>query len=178
MSRRMRRRPKIRRRTIAEYESEIKETARHDGLTSRDVTGFVAACEEALRSDVPFAKVGAVIMCQGVIVGTGHNSLRTDPVQRRWNRYRTFAYLTPSDPSNMDSIHAEIAAIKSLSYEVNRQLKWGQARVYVFRVAPGLPLGHGMARPCPACWKALEDKGVRQVAYTTDKGFAKEFVGS
>lgn len=176
MTRHIRRRQRIRRMTLDEYEMEIRELARRDGLTTRDVTGLVAACEEALQSDVPFAKVGAVIMCQGVIVGAGRNSLKTDPLQRHWNRYRTFDYLTPSDPSNMDSIHAEIAAIKSLPYTVDRQLKWGQARVYVFRVAPGLPLGHGMARPCPACWKAVEDKGVRQVVYTTDKGFAKEFV--
>lgn len=164
----------IRRMTLPEYEEGIRRVARRDGLTSRDVMGLMAACEEAIKSDVPFAKVGCAIMCQGVVVSVGHNSLKTDPTQRRWNRFRDFEHVTPSDPANMDSLHAEVAAIKGVPYPVARQTKWGQAKAYVFRVAPGLPLGHGIARPCQACWRALGDRGIRQVMYTTDRGFAKE----
>lgn len=158
----------------AEYEESIRRLARCDGFTARDVTGLLAALDEALLSEVPFARVGCAVMCQGEVVSVGRNALKTDPVQRRWNRYRAFEYLTPSDPSNMDSIHAEIAALKAIPYPVDRRLKWGQARIYVFRVAPGLPLGQGMSRPCPACWHAIADKGARQVVYSTGDGFAKE----
>ena len=158
----------------AEYEESIRRLARCDGFTTRDVTGLLAALDEALLSEVPFAKVGCSVMCQGAVVSVGRNSLKTDPLQRKWNKYRTFDYLTPSDPSNMDSIHAEIAALKAIPYPVDRQLKWRHARIYVFRLAPGLPLGQGMSRPCPACWNAIADKGARQVVYSTREGFAKE----
>lgn len=176
MARHATRNKTIIRMTRPEYERSIRELTDGPGFTARDVAALEAACAEAMRSTVPFAKVGAVIMCQGVVVGTGHNSLKTDPLQHRWNRYRTFECLTGSDPVNMDSIHAEVAALKSLPYEVDRNLKWRQARMYIFRIAPGLPLGQGMARPCPACWNAIVDKGIRQVVYSTDKGFAKEQV--
>lgn len=162
--------------TIDEYAEAISALSARDGFTARDRAGLLAACQEALRSDVRIARVGCAVMCHGTVVSVGRNAMRTDPTQRRWNRFRTFEYLTDSDPANMDSIHAEIAAIKAIPWPVDKQMKWGQARVYVFRVAPGLPLGQGMARPCPACWNALLEKGVRQVVYTTGKGFAKEHV--
>lgn len=164
------------RRTLAEYEEQIRQAATEGGLTARDVTGLVTACEQALASDVPFARVGAAVMCHGTVISAGHNSLKTDPTQRRWNRYRDFVYESASDPANMDSMHAEMAALKVIPWPVARRLKWSQVRVYVFRIAPGLRLGQGMARPCPACWKALEHRGVRHVAYSTDEGFAKEVI--
>lgn len=172
MSRRSARQP--RRMTLDEYADSIARLTEGDGFTARDRTGLMAAVTAAMASDVPFAKVGCAVMCQGTVVSVGHNSMKTDPIQHRWNRYREFVYLTPSDPSNMNSIHAEIDALKGIPWPVDRQMRWNQARIYVFRIAPGLPLGQGMARPCPACWKAIEDKGARQVIYSTPKGFAKE----
>lgn len=160
-----------RRLTLDEHLGVIRSA---EGLTSRDVAGLAAACAEAMSSDVPVARVGCAVMVGSVVVATAHNSLKTDPAQKRWNRYRALVTPTESDPANMDSIHAEVAALKSIPWPVARQLRWPQARVYVFRVAPGLPLGQGMARPCRACWQALRHAGVRHLVYSTDDGFAKE----
>lgn len=140
----------------------------------RDVAGFLAAYAEAAKSDMPIAKVGAVVTWQGRIIGRGHNLLRTDPEMHRWNRFRELAFDGNSVPRNMDAIHAEVRAIKSVPYVVARRIRWSQARVYVYRIAPGLPLGQGMARPCPACMRALCSLGVRRIAYSDETGLRKE----
>lgn len=170
----MGRRTLTRRRTPEDTCRLIDTLARTGGLNGRDIEAFTAAYEAALGSDYDTIKVGAVIMYRGRIVGTGCNMLRSDPHQHEYNRFRTFSYNSPSTPVNADSVHAEIAAIKSVPYTVAHSMRWHQARIYVYRVAPGLPLGQGMARPCDACMEAIRRLGIRHIAYTTSDGFVRE----
>ena len=36
--------------------------------------------------------------------------------------------------------------------------------------------GCGFARPCPACMEAIKEYGIRKIVYTTNDGYAVEFI--
>lgn len=132
---------------------------------------FAAAKAEAEKSTFNRFHVGAVITYKGRIIGHGHNSEKTDPMQQRYNElYRDF--------NNADgamirhSVHAEISAIKDVSYPVGINVDWSKAKIYVYRICKGRPMGYGMSRPCPACMAALRDIGIRNVYFTTNDGLS------
>lgn len=150
---------------------KITRLAKASGMTRRDAEAFYAAYEQALESDFDDYRLGCAIVVGNQVVARGFNSKKTDPVQKMYNlRHRDFA---PADYSNHEhSLHAEMAALKSIPYPVAQQLNWKKAKAYVFRIAPGLPYGQGTAAPCCACAHALAEKGIRQVYFSTDYGFA------
>lgn len=135
---------------------------------------FLLARNEAFKSDFSAAKLGCVIVYKNHVIGKGHNKLKTDPIQKRYNeKYRDWNI---TDDSNLivHSLHAEIDAIKHIPYPVMQKLDWKHVEVYIFRVAPGLEGCTGLALPCPACAHALQDLGIQKVYYTTghlDKPF-------
>lgn len=129
---------------------------------------FVAARDEALKSNFHSAKVGCVLVYKNHIVGRGHNQLKTDPTQKRYNRkYRSWTKEPEFSKTCGHIIHAELDALKSIPYAVNKQLKWGQVEAYIYRVAYGLDGYSGLALPCHACAHALNDSGVKTAFYTT-----------
>lgn len=150
---------------------KIARLAKASGMTRRDADAFYAAYEQALESDFDNYRLGCVIMVGNQIVSRGFNSTKTDPAQKLYNlRHRNFV---PADYSNREhSLHAEMAALKGISYPVAQQLNWKKAKAYVYRIAPGLPYKMGVAAPCCACAHALAEKGIRQVYFSTDYGFA------
>lgn len=144
---------------------------RASGMVKHDADAFYAAYEQALESDFGNYRIGCVIVYGNQIVGRGCNCTKTDPSQKMYNlRHRHFV---PSEYSNREhSLHAEMAALKSIPYTVAQKINWKKAKAYVYRIAPGLPMGQGVAAPCCACAHALADMGVRKVYFSTDYGFA------
>lgn len=154
---------------------DMSTLARMNGMTGKDILALTAAAKVAEKSDYQ-QRVGAVIVCHGEIVGMGHNENKTDPQQKAYNRrcradFRVFEY-----HPHLDGIHAELAAIKSVPWNVAHDIRWNKACIYVVRLAPGLHNGYGMARPCPACMYAIREIGIRHVVYTTNDGIAKETI--
>lgn len=149
----------------------ILTMARMCGMSRHDADAFYAAYSQAQTSTFDICRVGCVIMIGNTVVGRGCNTEKSDPYQKAYNvRYRTFEKGNYSDKEH--SLHAEMAALKSITYPVARQLNWKRAKAYVFRIAPGLPLGQGLSAPCDACARALADVGVRKVLFSTEVGFA------
>lgn len=141
-------------------------------MNSGDKRGFQEAKAEAERSSFPRFHVGAVVVYKGHVVGAGHNSEKSDPLQKEYNRYRNFRQYG-SHPVR-HSLHAEVSALKSISYPIGEQLDWKKAKIFVYRICPGLPKRMGMARPCPACLGLVREKGIRDIYYTTTDGFCHE----
>ena len=156
------------------YEKMMR-LARSSGMTKRDADAFYAAYEQALDSDANSYRMGCVIVCGNQIIGRGFNSSKTDPTQKLYNlRYRDFV---PGDYSNNEhSLHAEMAALKSIPYTVAQKTNWKKVKAYVYRIAPGLTLGQGVSAPCCACARALADMGIRKVYFSTDYGFASSIL--
>ena len=144
-------------------------------LKNSDIKHFNEAKKLAMSSEYPSFKLGCVIVYKGKVVGRGVNSTKTCPTQKFYNRHYRKFHAGTKPP--VDSIHAEVAALKSVPYAVSKEMDWSRAKVYIYRFAPGKPSGHGMARSCSGCMQALKDKGVRKLYYTTEDGMCFEDLG-
>lgn len=142
-------------------------------LKKSDARWFDAARKAAEKSTFPRFHVGCAVVYGNHVLSSACNSEKSDPVQKKYNHYRHFNNY--NDPKMVvHSIHSEIAAIKKIPYPEAQQIDWKRVRVFVYRVATGLPRGFGMARPCRACMEYIRELGIREVYYTTDMGFAGE----
>ena len=141
-------------------------------LTKFDYKMFNKAKQVAETSDFGSFHLGCVIVYKHKILASASNSTKTHPMQKKYNRkYRQFKH---GEKPIIDSLHAEIAALSSIPYPVAQQIQWKDVAVYVYRISPGKPLGHGMARPCKACRKALQDMGITHLYYTGDNSYIYE----
>lgn len=152
----------------------INKVALKEGFSKTESRCFQLAHEIALQSNFKTVKVGCVLYYKGEIIGAGCNNVeRTDPDQKEYNlKYRNFIKATQFSNSE-HSIHAEIAAVKSVPYARGQNVKWGKVKAFVYRVAPTLPQEQGLAKPCNACAHYLFDRGINQVYYSDVYGFSK-----
>ena len=141
-------------------------------FTNFDMRMFEKAREIAATSDFEHFKIGCVITYKHHIISCASNSNKTHPLQKKYNRYRNFR--KDGRKPCVHSIHAEINALSLISYPIAQQINWKDVNIYIYRIAPGLTQGKGVARSCPSCAAALRDKGIRNMYYTTDTGFAYE----
>lgn len=137
---------------------------------------FKFAREAMLASDYTGsnAKVGAVAMYKGSIIGSACNSDKTSPLQRRYNVYR-FKLTDDTQHKN----HAETALIQKIRWKYGDSLQWDKVVIYIYREIK-IPYGGSMktvraiARPCPSCFNMIKDMGIKTVCYTTDEGYCEE----
>lgn len=140
-------------------------------ITSFDRRMFHYAKEEALKSTFNRFHVGAVIAYKHKIIGSGHNSNKTHPMQEKYNElYRTFNNASGCPVKH--SIHAEVSALTSIPYLIGKEVDFSKAKIYVYRVAVGKPKGYGNSFPCPACLNAIRDTGIKDIYYTSDFGLS------
>lgn len=160
-----------------ETNGRLEAWVKQSGLPNYMHQWFKYARDEAFLSNFHTSKIGCVFVYKNHIIGRGHNQHKTDPLQKEYNeRYRSW---TSSDEFSQicgHTLHAEMAALKSISYCTAKKTDWKKVQVYVYRVGLGLPGYSGLALPCSACANALSDVGIREVYYTTgrlDKPFGK-----
>lgn len=150
--------------------SKIHSLALSSGLSSHDVEFIYAAYEEAQKATFGKFPIGCVIVNGNSIIGRGHNSSKSDPVQQRYNlKYRNF--FTGAYSNHEHALHAELSAIKSIPYSLLKSVNFNKCVAYVYRIAPGLPHKQGLSAPCYACAHALSDVGIKKVVFSTDYGF-------
>ena len=130
-----------------------RETVEKIMITKTDQRYFQKAYQTALLSDYQKTHVGCVAVYQGSIISIGCNTVKTHPLQKKYNRYRHIEY--DKGYKTLPRLHAEInclAAIRDM--DINFSFK--------------------LARPCPSCIAAIRDMGIKHVYYTTDDGYAYE----
>lgn len=142
-------------------------------LKKSDMRWFDLARQEAEKSSFHRFKVGCVVVYNGYVLAAGCNSSKSDTVQKKYNYYRKFNNYD-SGTMVQHSLHAEIAALKSIPYPVKQKTDWKQVKIFTYRIAPGLPQRKGLSRPCRACMEWIKELGIRKVYYSTDTGFAAE----
>ena len=154
----------------SETSDDMAEWVRISTLPSYVERWFLAARDEAFKSNFHAAKIGCVILYKNHIIGRGHNQYKTDPMQKFYNeKYREWTNSREFGLCCDHSLHAEIDALKNISYPIAQQVIWKKVEVYVYRVAPGLDNYSGLALPCAACAHALQDSGILGVHYTTGR---------
>lgn len=135
-------------------------------MTKAVENGFRHARSAALMSDFSRAPIGCVVTLRGRVLAAGFNSRKSHPQQQRYNRYRKFR----GNPAPLPAqLHAEVAALVQLR---NVDIDWAKVDIFIYRLRRDQP--HGLARPCPACRRYLQDLGVKSIWYTTDEGMCHE----
>lgn len=134
---------------------------------------FNEAYKEAKKSNYKqsrvWCRVGCVITYKHTIIGKGHNSNKTHPMQKEYNRYRNLP--CTDGQIVVDLIHAEIAAINSIPYTTGIEVDWSKVKIFTYRICPGKPLKYGNAKPCDGCMHAIKDLGIKKIYYTDDDGY-------
>lgn len=132
-------------------------------LTKKDRTYFNVAKEVSKLSDFPRVQIGACAVYKHKVISTGCNSLRTSPLQKKYNQYR-FAVETPH------TCHAELSCLKPLIGR--KDINFKNVELYVYRENKnGTPL---LARPCCSCEKLIRDLKIKKVFFSTYGGYASE----
>ena len=113
-------------------------------------------------------KVGSSIYRGNRCIASAVNSNKTNPKVVKYNSVLPF--------EKVPFLHAEMAALISASKKIDvNELQY--CTLYVARKsAYGGNNGCRLARPCPACMEAIREYGIKKVVYTTDTGYAVEFI--
>lgn len=138
-------------------------------LSRSDFHYLLLAREESVHSNfqrVASRHTGCVVVYKKSIIARAHNEgEKTSPVQKNLNRLRF------SGDSNPHLAHAEIVALNAIKF---MPIDWEKVSVYTYREgADGRPL---MARPCRGCMEFIRRLGIRNLIYTTDCGYAEEWI--
>lgn len=121
---------------------------------------FELAKNASTFSDFKQHKLGCVLVYRGKVIAEESNTTRTNPKQKEYNRLRGFAYETP----NNGQTHAELGCLLKTKYMTD--VDWSKVSLFVYREHKNGV--RGLAKPCPACRKAIIDRGIKRVYYTTE----------
>ena len=103
-------------------------------IKNSDMRFFNLAHEIATQSDFSRFHVGCVLVYQGKVLSEAHNTEKSDPIQKRYNRYRHFNHTAKGCINH--SGHAEMMALKKVSYPIAQQIDWKRVKLYVERPTP------------------------------------------
>lgn len=118
----------------------------------------------SIQSKFDVYKIGAIVSLKGRAIATGCNSYKTHPKQKFYNDQRA-----NFDESSKHFTHAEMAALNKL-----KSVELKDAELFVYRT--GTDTKAKMCRPCPACMKAIKDRGIKVIHYSTSEGIATEYL--
>jgi len=136
-------------------------------MTAKNIKYFNHAKHIAEMSDFNRIHIGCIAVQGNKILSTGFNTNKSHPLQMHYNRFRELH----GDGMCKHSLHAEIACLVPLwSCEID----WSKVDLYVYRIRRDI--GKGLARCCPACMEAIKELGIKSIYYTTNDGFAHEYI--
>lgn len=124
-----------------------------------DITKKVSELSTYHRSN---AKVGCLVVCGHRIISSGFNSDKTNPLQKRYNKFR-FSEESPH------KLHAEVSALLPL---LNKDVDFSKVKIFTYREKSDHSLGK--SRPCKSCMALIKDLGIKNIYYTTDNGYCHE----
>lgn len=132
---------------------------------SRTERSFFKAAQSMSYLSDHRCRIGCIIVDKHRIISSGYNSnTKCHPVQAEIDTRHFNCYCT-------GKIHAETRAL--IPFLRNKQ-DLSRATVYTYRELKDGTLA--MARPCPRCISLIKSLGISKIKYTTDKGFAVEFL--
>lgn len=121
---------------------------------------FQKAKAASMLSDFPTYKLGAVMMLGNKVLAVGYNITKTHPIQKRYNIERGY----DPDVKNNGQIHAEMMCLINTKY---LDVDWSRVSLYIYREHKDHTTA--IAKPCPACEKAIRERGIKQVYFTTEE---------
>lgn len=132
-------------------------------INHTDKIFFNTAKQVSFLSDYNGPHLGCVCVDGRRIVTSGYNAMKTNPTQRKYNRFRDFNECYPA------RVHAEVSALNSL---IGKDIDFSKMKLYVYREHKNGTLA--MARPCKSCMALIKALGIKKICYTTEDGYAEE----
>lgn len=111
------------------------------------------------------SKVGASVYLGNKFISKGVNSNKTHTSVPRFNEVLEF--------DKPPVLHAEMSALIRASKVISHK-DFKHCTLYVARKLNCD--GYGLARPCRACQEAIKLFGISKVIYTTENGYAIEYI--
>lgn len=114
--------------------------------------------------------IGAILVYKNKIIANGWNTQKTSPIQYKYNIYRENLNADRAFSANdhLPCVHAEM---KCLIDSKDMDIDWSKVSLFVYRESCNKTR---MCRPCPSCEKALIDRGIKHIYYTSEKGYNYE----
>lgn len=132
-------------------------------LTKRSKTYFNVAKNVSELSDFQRVHIGCCVVYKNRIISSACNSMKTNPLQKRLNKYRF-------DCDGFHSLHAETHALLPLLNKDNIDFKNVELYIYRRHKNGGLAL----AAPCPSCRALIKSLGIRSIYYTGEGSYIHE----
>lgn len=115
-------------------------------------------------------KVGSVIMYKNKVISVGYNINKSNPIQKRYNKYRTTKDREFDIEKHDNGLHSEHMALRNAVRLFNGDLSKCSIFVYSAKKNGSTRL----SRPCKACYNLLKDYGIKNMYYTTENGYNYE----
>ena len=134
-------------------------------MTNKQKSFFEAAKAVSEMSSFDRVHIGCVVTYGNHrIISSATNSNKTHPLQKKLNKERF-------DIDSHHSLHAEVSALLPLMKE---NIDFSKVEIYTHRnFKDGR---YAMARPCPSCMKLIRQLGIKKIWFTTEDGYACEYV--
>ena len=133
-------------------------------LTRSHRAYFKAAKAMSELSDFWQTQIGCVVVYKHKIISSASNSSKTNPVQKRYNKYRF------DGDTGKHQLHAEVQALLPL---LNRKdIDFSRVSLYIYRQYKNHDLA--MARPCPSCMALISDLGIKTLYYSGNNSYISE----
>lgn len=135
-----------------------------DNITGKEKAYFRIAKNVSTLSDHR-CKIGCVIVDGHRVISSGYNS--NSKVHRLQAEIDTEYF----GCTCYGKVHAETSALIPL---INSKYDLRNATVYTYREDRNGQIA--ISRPCPRCMSLIKKCGIKKIKYTTNDGFAKEYI--
>lgn len=126
---------------------------------------FKAAQSISMLSDHRY-RVGCIVVDKHRVISSGHNSdTKCHSVQAQIDAKHFNCFCT-------GKLHAETSALLPL---LKTKGDYSRATLYTYREHKDGSLA--MSRPCPRCMELIKQVGITKIRYTTNDGYATEYIG-
>ena len=115
--------------------------------------------------------IGSVLIYKNKVLASGWNSKKTNPIQYKYNKYRENLGIDNRSYNADDHLPCLHSEMKCLIDTKDIDVDWSKVSIFVYRESCGKTR---MCKPCPSCTKALKDRGIQNIYYTTEKGYNYE----
>lgn len=140
-------------------------TTSYMSISKKDRSLFRAAQSISMMSDHKY-KIGCVIVDKHRVISSGHNSnTKCHSLQAQLDEKYFNCFC-------VGKLHAETSAIIPL---LKTKGDYSRATLYIYREHKDGSLAQ--ARPCSRCMQLIKQIGISKIKYTTDLGYATEYIG-
>lgn len=115
--------------------------------------------------------IGSVLVYKNKVIANGYNTSKTNPIQYQYNKYRETINGDERNynaDSHLPCVHAEMMCLINSK---DMDIDWSKTSLFVYRESCGKTR---MCKPCLSCERALKDRGIQHIYYTSERGYNYE----